>query len=89
MVQGKVPMFKMRPQMSGLWMAVFVILIGVAAYYNGQRQLGDPEAQKQGLLVLMISITIGGGLIIVATGRMWFRHLWHDRYKKSILPWKN
>ena len=28
----------------------------------------------------MISIVVAGLLVIVATSRMWFKHLWHDRY---------
>lgn len=79
---GKVPMFKMRPQRGTLWLAIAVFLIGALAFYDGHRDPGDIAAQNRSNLALAVSIVISGGLMIIATSRMWFKHLWHDRYDK-------
>ncbi len=80
MQSGKVPMFKMRPQGGTLWLAVFVLLFGAIAFFDGHKDPGDIAAQDRSNLVLTLSIVISGILMILATSRMWFKHLWHDRY---------
>ena len=77
---GKVPMFKMKAQSGPLWLAVVVLVLGCAAYFDGHKDLGDIDAHGRGDALLAISIAVSGVLVIVATGRMWFKHLWHDRY---------
>ena len=77
---GKVPMFKMKPQRGPLWLAIIVLVIGCAAYFDGHQDPGDIAAHGRADAFLSISIVISGVLLIVATGRMWFKHLWHDRY---------
>lgn len=74
-------MFKMRPQKGWLASSIGVLVLGVLFFYNGHRYPGDLPAQARAHLVLMVSIVIAGLMLIVATGRMWFTHLWHDRYK--------
>lgn len=82
MKHGKVPMFKMRPSVGPLIGAVVVLLFGGAVYWSAIQDPTKIEAQQASQLVLAVSVVIAGGLVIIATGRMWFRHLWHDRYKK-------
>ncbi len=80
MQSGKVPMFRMKPQRGTLWLAVFVLLFGAVAFLDGHKDPGDIAAQDRSNLVLTLSIVVSGVLMIVATSRMWFKHLWHDRY---------
>ena len=78
---GKVPMFKMKPQKELLWGAVFVLVLGIAFYFNGHSDPGNPSAEESGHLVLAVSIVIAGVMVVMSTAKMWFKHLWHDRYK--------
>ncbi len=84
MQTGKVPMFKMKPQQGTLWLAIFVFLLGVLAFYDGHRNPGDIAAQDRANLAFALSVVLSGTLMIVATSRMWFRHLWHDRYGRRV-----
>jgi hypothetical protein len=79
-MQSGVPMFKMRPQRGMLWVSVVILLIGVIAFWDGHQDPGDIAAQDRSNIFLVVSIVLSGVLIIVATSRMWFKHLWHDRY---------
>ncbi len=78
---GKVPMFKMRPQMSTLIASIVVLALGLLFFYDGRKDPGDLPAHDRANAVLAISIVISGVLFIISTGRMWFKHLWHDRYR--------
>lgn len=78
---GKVPMFKMRPHKISLVSSICVLVLGVLFFYEGHKDPGDLPAQDRAHLVLAISIVVSGLLFIISTGRMWFRHLWHDRYR--------
>ena len=80
MQNGKVPMFKMRPQQGTLGLAIAVLLLGVLAFFEGHKDPGDISAQGRSNFLLTLSIVISGALMIIATSRMWFKHLWHDRY---------
>lgn len=83
MQSGKVPMFKMKPQSGTLWVSVIMLLLGAAAFFDGHKDPGDIAAQDRSNLALALSIVVSGVLMIVATSRMWFKHLWHDRYGRS------
>ncbi len=74
-------MFKMRPQRGTLWLAIFILLLGALAFYDGHRDPGNISAQDRSKFVLALSVIVSGVLFIVSTSRMWFKHLWHDRYK--------
>ncbi len=78
---GKVPMFKMRPHKGWLIASIVVLALGGLCFHNGHLDPGDLPAQDRAHLILMISIILAGLMVIIATGRMWFAHLWHDRYK--------
>ena len=82
MRNGKVPMFKMKPQLGSLWLAICVLLLGVLIFYDGHRDPGDIAAHDRSNFALALSIVIFGVLLIISTSRMWFKHLWHDRYGK-------
>jgi len=70
----------MKPQRGTLWLAIVVLLFGALAFLDGHKDPGDISAQKRSDFVLTLSIVVSGALMIVATSRMWFKHLWHDRY---------
>ena len=78
---GKVPMFKMRPHKGTMLAAIVILLLGALFCYDGHRDPGDIPAHDRANLILAISIVISGLLLIISTGRMWFTHLWHDRYR--------
>ncbi len=80
---GKVPMFRMRPQLGTLVAAVVVLLLGLAIYYEAHQDPGNLSGQRIANLALAACVVIAGLLAIVSTGRMWFGHLWHDRYKNK------
>lgn len=77
---GKVPMFKMKPNMGTLIGAGVIFLLGALAFFDAHRDPGNIPAQDRSKLIFTISIVISGLLLIISTGRMWFGHLWHDRY---------
>jgi hypothetical protein len=82
MKHGKVPMFKLRPSAGPLIGAVVILLFGVAVYQYAAQDPTMIDFQQTSKLILALCVGISGILVIIATGRMWFRHLWHDRYKK-------
>jgi hypothetical protein len=73
-------MFKMKAQRGTLWMAIIILLLGVGFFLEGHRDPGDIPAHERSNLLLALSIVVSGILLIIATSRMWFKHLWHDRY---------
>ena len=79
---GKVPMFKMRPQKGTLACAIVVIMLGGAVYLHALEDPADLDGQARAKLIFAICVVFSGLLTILATARMWFRHLWHDRYRK-------
>ena len=66
--------------MGTLTIALVVLLLGVLFLFEGHRDPGDIPAHNRSNLVFAVSVVISGLLFIIATGRMWFKHLWHDRY---------
>jgi uncharacterized membrane-anchored protein len=76
-------MFKMRPHFGTLWLAIGILFLGVLTYLHALSDPGDIHAHARGKLVLTITIVIAGLLFILSTARMWFGHLWHDRYKNK------
>lgn len=75
----KVPIYRMRPSSGPLIGAGVILLFGiVVCQYAAQ----DPTMfDFPSKLILAVCVALSGILVIIATGRMWFKHLWHDRYK--------
>lgn len=78
---GKVMMYKMKPMKGFLISAIIILILGALFYYEGHRDPGDISAHERSNLVFVVCIVISGLLFIISTSRMWFKHLWHDRYK--------
>lgn len=83
MRRGTVPMFKMRPSMGPLFGAVVVSLFGVGVYLYADQDPTMIDFKETSKLILAFCVALSGILVIISTGRMWFRHLWHDRYKNK------
>lgn len=79
---GRVPMFRMKPNYGFLVAAAISLLFGVMVYWSGHLDPGAIDAAARSNLGLALSIVIAGACLILGTGRMWFRHLWHDRYDR-------
>ena len=78
---GKVPMFKMKPHKTTLVAAIIVLVLGLLFFFEGHRDPGDIPAHDRSNLILAICVVSSGVLFIISTSRMWFKHLWHDRYR--------
>lgn len=81
MTRARVPMFKMRPSRGLLIGAGVVLLFGVGVYQYAAQDPMMFDFPSQ--LILAVCVALSGILVIIATGRMWFKHLWHDRYKNK------
>lgn len=73
-------MFKMKAQRGTLWLAMGIFILGGMVYLDGHKDLGNIPAQDRSQALFAVSIVVSGVLLIISTGRMWFKHLWHDRY---------
>ena len=73
--------FRLRPPAIAFWAPLFVLTIGYAIfyYYRSPAMIGDPNAQAMSNLALAVAIVIAGLIVIVATAKLWFLHLWHRR----------
>jgi hypothetical protein len=76
-------MFKMKLPMGPFLGAAFILAIGGFAHAYGHQDPGDLDAHRSSSMFLVICIILSGMLVILATARMWFTHLWHDRYKNK------
>jgi len=78
---GKVPMHKMKPQKGFMVAAGIVLVLGLLFFYEGHRDPGDIPVHDRSNIILALAVVVSGILFIISTGRMWFKHLWHDRYR--------
>ncbi len=78
---GKVPMYKMKPHKGFFITAVVILILGLLFFFEGHRDPGDIPAHERSNMVLVVAVIVSGLLFMVSTGRMWFKHLWHDRYR--------
>lgn len=85
MMSDRVPMFKMRPNTGLLVVALFVLIVGglFSAYFFTEDAYSDDF--HRGIFALVVTVVLCLLLVIAATSRMWFRHLWHHRpgYKRG------
>ncbi|AKJ65380.1 hypothetical protein [Kiritimatiella glycovorans] len=87
---GKVAMFRLRPNYGLLLFALIVLLLGLFGYAEMQREAetGNIDAQGRARLILVITVIICGISVIVATARLWFRHLWGEADSRLFRPRK-
>lgn len=77
---GKAAMFKMRPRMGFIWLAICIALLGglYAVSLHGESTY-DPSMEAAARLVTLITTVLVLLCLIIATARMWYAHLWHRR----------
>ena len=80
---GKVPTYRMKPNYGLLTAAAVFLVFGAMIYWSGHMDPGEVDSAARSNLGLAVSIMIAGVCIILGTSRMWFKHLWHDRYDRN------
>ena len=88
MTRGKVPHFSMRPHpmVSGGLISILVVGLLLAMSFFAKEE-GTGQYKQQGILTLIIMTVSSILLIILATSKFWFPHLWkknstHARHKQ-------
>lgn len=80
-MSGHVINFRLRPPKRMFVLAFLILAVGgvVAAYYLSPGQRFLPNAQSRAHFAIAFSSVLSGCILIVATAKLWFRHLWHKR----------
>jgi hypothetical protein len=78
---GHVMNFRLRPPKRMFFLALLVLAAGagIAAYYLGDDRRFLPNSRANANLAIAMSSVIAGCVVIVATAKLWFGHLWHKR----------
>lgn len=81
MSSGHVVNYRRMPPVAPFLWAALVLAVGVGLWWYWTRGLSyaDEAAPARGRLALAVSIIISGLMVISATSKLWFRHLWHRR----------
>ncbi|MDF7802075.1 hypothetical protein P4C99_21570 [Pontiellaceae bacterium B1224] len=88
MSRGKVPHFSMRPHpvVSGLLIMILIVGFLLAMSFFSKDE-GTGIYRQHGILTLIITGLLSLFLIVVATAKFWYTHLWkknssHARHKQ-------
>ncbi|MBP7274958.1 MAG: hypothetical protein KBA51_02005 [Kiritimatiellae bacterium] len=79
---GHVIVYKRTPPAAPFIWALLILGLGFGLRWyleNGEAYRGDVDAQRHGLLILSLCVVVSGLIVIAATAKLWFRHLWHKR----------
>lgn len=81
----RVPMFKLRAHRGMLLAAILVFILGGLLSLHFYTEDAYRTGAYRGSLVLILTVGITLMLLVVATARFWFKHLWHHRpgYKRG------
>lgn len=85
--RGKVPHFTLRPHPVVSMVLILVMIVGLLmAMSLFSMEEGTGEYRQRGIFTLILTGILSILLSIVATAKMWFRHLWkknstHSRHK--------
>lgn len=75
---GGVPNFRLRPSGPALLALAIVLITGLlltlSFYMNADP--GDLAAQNRTKLSLIITLLLSSFILLAATGRLWYPHLW-------------
>ena len=88
MTRGKVPHFTMRPNPIALGAMFLILIVGLLLALSFFAKDGGSGAyRQQGIFTVIVTGIICVLLLILATAKMWFPHLWkknstHDRHKQ-------
>lgn len=70
--------FRLRPPSFVFWMAVLVIAVGWV-FYAALKDSLPPSDLHIAKLPLYIGSALAGIILVGATARLWYRHLWRNR----------
>ena len=79
---GHVMVYKRTPPLAPFIWALIILGLGVGARWyltHGAEYRADESAASRGQLIFSICIVVSGLIVISATSKLWFRHLWHKR----------
>lgn len=78
---GHVMNFRLRPPKRIFFIALLILAAGagVAAYLLGEDRRFLPNSRAHAYLAIAVSAVLSGCVVIVATAKLWFGHLWHKR----------
>jgi uncharacterized protein YacL len=86
--RGKVPHFSMRPHPVITGALIFVPTVGllIAMSFFAQEE-GTGIHRQHGMLAVIITVILTFCLLVLATSKLWFTHLWkknstHARHKQ-------
>ncbi|MDF7807860.1 hypothetical protein P4E94_10465 [Pontiellaceae bacterium B12219] len=88
MSRGKVPHFSLRPHPAVTGALILIITVGLLlALSFFAKEEGTGVHKHKGILTLMITAVFSICLLIVATAKLWYTHLWkknstHDRHRQ-------
>lgn len=88
MTRGKVPTFSMRPHPVIVGLLILILTVGLLlAMSFFAKDEGTGAYKQQGILILMITGILSLFLIVIATAKFWYTHLWkknstHARHKQ-------
>ncbi|MBM4156867.1 MAG: hypothetical protein FJ221_17850 [Lentisphaerae bacterium] len=80
-MSGHVINFRLRPPKRMFFLAFLILAVGggIAAYYLSPARRFMPDARARAYFAIAIASVSSGCILIVATAKLWFRHLWHKR----------
>ena len=86
--RGKVPHFTLRPHpiVTGAFFLVLIVGLLLAMSFLSMEE-GAGNYKQKAMLTLVVTGVVCFCLLILATSKLWFRHLWkknstHDRHKQ-------
>ena len=73
--------YRRAPPAGPILLALVILAMGMGGhwYYSGGAGFQGEQGCAHGNLILAVSIVVSGLIIIAATAKLWFRHLWHKR----------
>ncbi len=80
-MSGRVINFRLRPPKRMFFYAFLILAAGggIAAYYLSPEKRFLPGSRSTAYFAIAFSSVVSGCVLIVATAKLWFRHLWHKR----------
>lgn len=88
MTRGKVPHFTMRPHPLVTGALIMVLVVGILLGMSFlAKEDGSGVNQRHGILTFIVTAIFSFFLVIVATAKFWYTHLWkknstHARHKQ-------
>ena len=80
-MSGRVINFRLRPSKRMFLLAFLILAAGgaIAAHFLSPERRFLPNARATAYFAIAASSVLAGCILIIATAKLWFRHLWHKR----------